>query len=405
MMAFSPVVRFLIKKYLRFDKTQPFISITAILAFLGVAVGVMVLIVAMAIMNGFDKDFEKKLFTMNYPITIYPKMGEGLTVSLSDTLQQTFPSMKFSPFIRANAIAKSGDQMEGSVVFGVDLAREAGVNDVVAAGAKRSGVTTLPLFGAIAGQELIKGFALHPHEKMTLIFTRMEPNGMMLSPTIKRFDIEGSFSSGLIAYDKSYIYTSIEAMRAIMGLDESMIHGIHVYSAHPMDDIVKLKEVLPAYVDAIGWWEQNGNFFSALALEKRALFIVLMLIILVASLNIVSSLLMTVMNRRREIALFLSLGGSPKEVRQIFLGLGLLIGGGGVMAGLVLSGIVLWALGTLDIISLPADVYGTTKLPLELSWSDFLSIVIGAFSIVWLSSYYPAKKASQIDILTVLRHE
>ena len=99
-----------------------------------------------------------------------------------------------------------------------------------------------------------------------------------------------------------------------------------------------------------------------------------MLIILVASLNIVSSLLMTVMNRRREIALFLSLGGSPKEVRQIFLGLGLLIGGGGVMAGLVLSGIVLWALGTLDIISLPADVYGTTKLPLELSWSDFISV-------------------------------
>ncbi|MCI6989669.1 MAG: FtsX-like permease family protein, partial [Campylobacter sp.] len=152
-------------------------------------------------------------------------------------------------------------------------------------------------------------------------------------------------------------------------------------------------------------WEQNGNFFSALALEKRALFIVLMLIILVASLNIISSLLMTVMNRRQEIALLLSLGASKSEIKKVFFGLGSVIGCGGMLFGLVLGLIGVYILGNFNIVNLPADVYGYSSLPMELSLKDLILIIVGALAIVLISSYYPAKKATEVDVLKTLRNE
>jgi len=147
------------------------------------------------------------------------------------------------------------------------------------------------------------------------------------------------------------------------------------------------------------------NFFAALELEKASLFIVLMLIILIAAINIISSLLMTVMNRRGEIALLLSLGATTGEIKKVFLYLGIVIGIGGILAGIVFGMSGLWILSTFDIVSLPKDVYPTSTLPLDLSMKDFFLIVFGAFMIVVASSYYPAKKASEVDILTVLRNE
>ncbi|MDD5203540.1 MAG: FtsX-like permease family protein, partial [Sulfurimonas sp.] len=181
--------------------------------------------------------------------------------------------------------------------------------------------------------------------------------------------------------------------------------GVHVFSTQPEADILRIKEFLPDTVSIKGWWEDNQNFFAALELEKTSLFIVLMLIILIASINIISSLLMTVMNRRGEIALLLSLGATTTEIKKVFLYLGVVIGVGGILAGVILGMSGLWVLGNFDIVSLPKDVYPTSTLPLDLSLMDFLLIVSGAFVIVVLSAYYPAKKASEVDILTVLRNE
>ena len=179
---------------------------------------------------------------------------------------------------------------------------------------------------------------------------------------------------------------------------------MHIYSAQPRRDIEAIKAVLPPGYRALGWWEQNGNFFSALELEKRALFIVLMLIILVASLNIISSLLMTVMNRRSEIALLLALGASKREIKNSFFAQGLVIGGGGIICGLILGLFGVWLLGSFDIISLPADVYGSSKLPMELGLWDLVFTLLGATIIVAASSYYPAKKAANVDVLSTLRN-
>ncbi|MCK4875481.1 MAG: ABC transporter permease, partial [Sulfurimonas sp.] len=213
------------------------------------------------------------------------------------------------------------------------------------------------------------------------------------------------FDSGLSAYDKAYAYTTLSSLQAMLHLPSNQYDGIHIFSDNPHSDIIKIKESLPMNVAIKGWWEDNVNFFAALELEKASLFIVLMLIILIAAINIISSLLMTVMNRRSEIALLLSLGATSAEVKKVFLYLGIVIGVSGIMAGIVLGMSGLWILSTFDIVSLPKDVYPTSTLPLDLSLKDFVLIVVGAFAIVVVSSYYPAKKASEVDILTVLRNE
>jgi len=398
------LINFIIRKYLRFDKKNPFISISAILAFVGVAVGVMVLIIAMAIMNGMSKEFQDKIFTMNYPISIYAQFEGAVDDKLLEKLEKKFPNLLFSPYLRSQVMIQSDSSMSGGLIFGVDPKKEAKINKVYAQAAKDR--NDFKKYDLILGKGIQDDLGLFREQKVTLYFTQVNPSGFSMMPKMKRFKYIKSFQSGLTAYDKSYMYTSLEALQTIMKKDKTHYDGIHVYSENPFNDIILIKKELPNYgAGAIGWWQQNGNFFAAMELEKKALFIVLMLIILMASLNIISSLLMTVMSRRKEIALLLSLGASVKEVKHIFLRLGLIIGFTGILFGIGLGGLGMYLLENFDIISLPADVYGTSKLPLLLDTVDFVSIIIGSMIIVFFSSYYPAKKATQIDVLDVLRNE
>lgn len=438
---------FLHRKFLRFDKTQPFISITAILAFLGIGIGVMVLVVAMAIMNGMSKEFEKRLFVMSYPLTLHSLNRSGVPRALLDSLEKHFPNLAFSPYISAQSVAKIDGSMEAGIVFGIDAKREARINPVFANAfikntfennvfedksleknpnlnpqtnpALASALESFSQnrFAIIIGNSIIDSHFLEKGDKITLYFTRLEPTGLVLSPTMKRFSLFGGFSSGISAYDTAYMYANIQAIAAVKNRPTDIFDGIHIHSSKPMEDIVPLRAFLSSKegieIGKIyggkytieGWWQKNSNLFAAMDLEKNVLFIVLMLIILMASLNIISSLLMVVMNRRKEIALLLSLGASKAEIKKTFFYLGITIGFCGIAFGIVLSGVVLWVLDTFPIISLPADVYGVSKLPLDLSALDFIATIIGASIIVCLSSFYPAKKASEIDALVVLRNE
>ncbi|QKF63299.1 lipoprotein releasing system, transmembrane protein, LolC/E family [Campylobacter mucosalis] len=356
----------------------------------------------MAIMNGFDKEFERKLFTMNYPISVLSGFKASINDELVNELKQKFPDLKFSPFISTQVILRGQNSLEGGLLFGVNSADEKEINSVV-----KAGLNALELgdFEILVGNGLKDTLGINNGEKITAIFTKADPSGFSLIPKMKRFDVVAGFSSGLVAYDKAYSYTSVESLRKILEYPAGIYDGIHIYSAEPFDDIKRIQSALPLGLKAIGWWQQNGNFFSALQLEKRALFIVLMLIILVASLNIVSSLLMTVMNRRQEIALLLALGASKSEIKKSFFLQGFVIGGGGIIFGIILGLFGVWLLGNFNIINLPADVYGSSKLPMELSLMDFSLIVFGAILIVCISSYYPAKKASEVNILQTLRNE
>ena len=398
------LVPYLVKKYLRFDKSQPFITVSAILAFLGVSIGLMVLIIAMAIMNGTSKEFKEKISTMSYPITILPATADASVNKYAlDALKAKFPSFVYSPYINSQVIVKKGKKMEGAMIFGVDFQSEANINKIVAKALEDVVITDK--FEMITGDGIGATFALQKGEKTTLIFTESQPGGFSLIPIMKRFTYKGDFKSGMQAYDNAYIYTSIKSLSKVLKMDKGAYDGIHISTDNPLEDIKKIRQFIPPYLAAVGWWQQNGNLFSAMEMEKRALFIVLMLIILVASLNIISSLLMTVMNRRREIALLLSLGATKKEIKNAFFTLGSVIGGAGVLFGTFLGLLGIYILGRFDIVTLPADVYGTSKLPLDLSSGDFISIVLGAVVIVLLSSFYPAKKATDIDVLSTLRNE
>lgn len=396
------LVPYLVKKYLRFDKSQPFITISALLAFLGVSIGLMVLIIAMAIMNGTSKEFKSKISTMSYPITILPRPNAQIDKFGLQVLKEKFPHLKFSPYVTSQVILKQGDAMAGAVIFGVNFDDEKEINSIIKEAVADQNISG---FEIITGKGISDSFALLENTKLTLVFTQSQPGGFSLIPTMKRFVYKGSFTSGMQAYDHAYVYTSLEALSKVLKTKKDTYDGVHVHADNPLEVIKEIRMFLPDDLAAVGWWQQNGNLFSAMEMEKKALFIVLMLIILVASLNIISSLLMTVMNRRREIALLLSLGATKEEIKKAFFLLGSVIGGAGILFGTFLGLFGIFLLGRFDIVTLPADVYGTSKLPLDLSTTDFVSIIVGAVIIVLASSFYPSKKATQIDVLSTLRNE
>lgn len=395
------VTDYLLFKYLRFDKEQPFIMLSMVLAFIGVCVGLCVLLVAMAIMNGFDKGLQERFMVMNYPLNVLSADRTALKPAVVELLRENFPELAFSPYISTQVITRGGGRFEGGILFGVHSRDEKKINKVVAQGL---GEAELKEFDVLVGKGLVEEFGLQRDDKLSVIFSNLNPNGLALIPQTKRFDVRHSFTSGLAFYDKAYLYADIDAVRKVLGRTETY-NGIHIHSNEPFKDKERLQAFLGGDFVVYGWWEQNANLFSALELEKRALFIVLMLIILAASLNIVSSLLMIVMNRRAEIALLLALGATKREIKKAFFALGTLIGGSGMCAGVLLAFGVLFALENFDIITLPADVYGTSKLLLSLDKLDLVLAIVGAAFIVMLSSYYPARKATQVDVLDTLRNE
>ena len=394
-------VRHIIKHYLKYDKENPFIFISASLAFLGIASGVMVLMLAMGIMNGTQKEFTKKLFVMNYPLTILPIEEDAVNDTLITALSKAFPQLQFSPYYTTQVITKNDGAVQGSLLYGVDFEKEAKINSIF----KKAKGKSESKFTVIMGEGLSFEMNAPIGQKVTFYFSEQQAIGFGTMPLQKRFLVDGVFKSGLKAYDKAIMYTSLEAFHKLLKRPTTSYDGLHIYTEKPLEEIDAIKAMLPENVVIEGWWQQNGNFFTAMELEKRALFLVLMLIILVASLNIISSLLMTVMSRRSEIALMRTLGASKSEIKSIFFKLGLMIGAAGIIAGTLLGVLGIWILKTFDIISMPVDVYGTSKLPVDLTLSDFGMILLGTSIIILLSSLYPAKKASQTDPLTVLRNE
>jgi putative ABC transport system permease protein len=396
-------VRRIISHYLKYDKENPFIFISGMLAFLGITAGVMVLMIAMGIMNGTQKEFKKRLFVMNYPLTVLPMMEGAINNDLIQTLHSTFPHLKFSPYYTTQVITKNAGAVQGSLLYGVDFDQESAINPIFREAS--SDMTSESKFKVIIGDSLSYEMDAPKGNKVTLYFSEQQAIGFGTMPLQKRFVVDGVFDSGLKAYDKAIMYTTLEAFRKLLKRKEGEYDGLHIYTEDPIGEIKEIRKILPENTVIEGWWQQNGNFFSAMEMEKKALFLVLLLIILVASLNIISSLLMTVMSRRSEIALMRTLGATRKEIKTIFFKLGLIIGSAGIIAGTLLGSLGIWLLKTFDLVSVPEDVYGTSKLPVDLTLGDFGLIILGTSVIILLSALYPARKAAQTDPLTVLRNE
>ncbi|MBU1666820.1 ABC transporter permease [bacterium] len=399
----------IIKHYLKYDKDNPFIFISSLMAFLGIAAGVMVLMLAMGIMHGTQKEFQKRLFVMNYPLTLIPTNYDTANNELIQKLNKQFPHLQFSPYYTTQVISKSGSNVNGSILYGVDFNKESKINEVFKK-AQNDSLLIQSKFKMVVGGTLAEDMFIKKGDKLTLYFSEHQAIGFGTMPLQKRFIIDSTFDSGLNTYDKAIIYTTHEAFQKILKRKAGSYDGIHIYSSDAMNDLLKINTFLKENnlhqgLRLQGWWEQNASFFAAMEMEKTALFLVLLLIILVAALNIISSLLMTVMSRRSEIALMKTLGATSSEIKNIFFKLGAIIGISGIVAGTILGLIGMWVLTTFPIISLSEDVYGFSKLPIDLTLIDFISIIIGAIIIVLISARYPAQKASSTDPLTVLRNE
>jgi len=399
----------IIRHYLKYDKDNPFIFISSILAFLGIAAGVMVLMLAMGIMHGTQEEFKKRLFVMNYPLTLIPTHHNAINDQLIAKLQQRFPKLIISPYYTTQVITKSGSNVNGSILYGVDFKSEAKINSVFAKALKTS-LNKETKYKIIVGDTLAKEMGVVKSQKLILYFSEQQAIGFGTMPLQKRFIIDGTFDSGLKAYDKAIAYTTHEAFQKILKRHVGIYDGVHIYSPNAMADKERIEAFLREkgvehHIIIEGWWEQNVSFFAAMELEKKALFLVLLMIILVASLNIISSLLMTVTSRRSEIALMRTLGATKQEIKRIFFKLGVVIGVSGIAVGTALGFIGMWILTTFPIITLAEDVYGFSHLPINLTIIDFILIITGAFLIVLLSSLYPAMRASSTDPLKVLRNE
>ncbi len=394
-----------IKHYLKYDKDNPFIFISAMLALLGIAMGVMVLMIGIGVTNGTHKEFKKRLFTMNYPLTLIAYNNKGIPLTAINKIQEQFPNLIISPYYTTQVIAKNADSVQGTILYGIDFNKEAKINSIFKKAFNDYNGTQISKYSVIIGDDLAITLGLKVGEKVTLFFSKQQAAGFGTMPLQKRFKVISTFNSGLTSYDKGIIYTTYQAFEKILKKEPNLYDGAHIYTKEPMKLIDKIRAILPQDIGIEGWWQQNGGFFEAMQMEKKALFLVLLLIILVASLNIISSLLMTVMSRRSEIALMRTLGATTKEINRIFFYLGLIIGFLGILIGTILGLLGIWVLTTYNIISLPEDIYATSKLPIDLPMSDYLTIIAGTAIIVILSAIYPAIKASKTDTLTVLRNE
>jgi len=399
----------IIKHYLKYDRDNPFIFISSLLAFFGIATGVMVLMLAMGMMHGTQKEWQKSLFVMNYPLTIIPLNYQATNDELVKKLSHEFPQLQFSPFYQTGVFSKSNMGIEGFMLYGVDFKKEMQINPVLKK-AEENALNNQSKFRLFVGKAFLEKTFMEKGQKLTLNFSNQQAIGFGSMPIQKRFVIDATFDSGLNKYDEKILYTTHQAFHKILKYPQGVYDGIHIYSKNALKDIDKINTFLKKIGEdknlrIQGWWEQNASLFAAMEMEKEALFLVLLLIILIASLNIISSLLMTVMSRRAEVALMKTLGATSAEIQSIFFKLGAIIGVSGIVVGTILGFIGIWVLTTFPIISLPKEVYGFSNLPIDLTTTDFFSIIIGAFIIVLASSIYPAKKASSTNPLTVLRNE
>ena len=195
-------------------------------------------------------------------------------------IQKHFPDIKSSPFYTTHVISKYNDGIQGGILYGVDWRKEARINPVFSKALDKN--LSDSKYRIIVGDEMALELGAHKKDKITLYFSQQYAIGLGSAPLQKRFTVDGSFDSGLTAYDKAISYTTLKAFHKILKKDPEKYDGIHLFCADPMKKIEEIKKILPKNIDVEGWWQQNGNFFSAMQMEKKALFLVLLLIIIVS---------------------------------------------------------------------------------------------------------------------------
>ncbi len=393
-------------RYLWGRRSERFVSLISVISVLGVAIGVAALIVVLAVMSGFDKDLKEKIIgnyshlviEAPFPITGYQKV-------LGDT-RAVNHVVAAAPFIQGQALLQTQQFSRGIVVRGIDLELEAKVTDIrryIAGKAKSFSVSfdskKEEASGVFIGKELSYALGIGEGDKVTLI-----------NSSGKKFTLQvsGIFNSGMYDYDANIIFMDLPRAQEVFDL-AGAVNGISVridrlFLADSLKEQIQ-KVVGPSYYVRT-WIERNRNFFAALKLEKITMFIILTLIVLVAAFNIVSTLVVMVTEKTKDIGILKSIGMTSSRIRFIFTLEGLLIGFLGTALGCAIGISLCALLKKYQFIRLPADIYYLDRLPVSLVlWPDAAMIVIAAFCISLFSTIYPAKKAARLSAVEALRYE
>ncbi|MGB6289783.1 MAG: lipoprotein-releasing ABC transporter permease subunit [Desulfobulbales bacterium] len=416
---------FISLRYLKARRRQGFISLISIISVAGVTVGVMALIVVLAVMTGFTDSLREKILGINSHIVIQ-RLGRGITDyrKVSAMVLQTKGVLAATPYTYSQTMLSVPDASSGVVVRGIDPATANNVlslsNQLVegsvdalndekqetdASSTSSSAPRSLP--GIILGKEIARSLRVDMGDNIRLFSPSGPLTPMGVIPKIKTCRVVGIFDTGMYEYDSSLAYVSLTTAQDFLELDEA-VHGLEL----KVDDIYKASAIAKELEKKLGfgyvvkdWISMNKNLFSALKLEKTAMFIVLALIVLVAAFNIISTLIMVVMSKGKDIAILKSMGATSKGIMKIFIYEGLVIGLTGTVLG-VIGGLALCeVLSRYQFIKLPSDVYPITTLPVKILPMDVTLVAVSAALITLLATIYPSWKASKIDPAVALRYE
>jgi len=403
---------FFSRRYLKAKRKQGFISIITGISILGIMIGVMALIVVLAVMNGFREDLLKKILGVNSHLLILSHKG-GIT-NTEDVMEKALEVegvVAATPFIYSQVMVKNAGNISGAVLRGLDpktagtvIRIESMIMDASLEVLKSSADEPR---GIILGSELSRQIGALPGDTVTVVspIGKLTPLGRVAHEA--RFQVRAIFESGMYDYDSSLVYLSLPDAQEFLSL-EGEVTGIElrVKDVDESDTIaVSVQKKLGYPYWTKDWKMMNKSLFSALKLEKVTMFVILIMIVLVGALNIISSLVMLVMEKTRDIAILRTMGASSKSIMRIFIYQGLFVGLVGTALGIVSGSILCHLLARYKFIKLPPDVYYLTTLPVRMEWFDIVLIAVAAVVISFLATIFPSFQASKVNPVEALRYE
>ncbi len=400
----------------RATRRNGFISFISGVSMLGIALGVAALIIVLSVMNGFQKEVRDRMLSVVSHIEIFAPDGAAMP-DVARTMEEARRNPQVigaAPFVAAQALLARGEDMKGALVRGIDPAHEAEVTDLAAANAAAIAQLVPGEFRVVLGVELAHALGVRVGDVVTLI----APNGQVtpagVVPRLKQMTVAGTFDSGHYEYDSALVLLHHQDAERIFRLEGPTGIRLKLKDLHQARAVAyELAASLSGDLLIRDWTQQNKTWFAAVQLEKRMMFIILTLIVAVAAFNLVSTLVMTVQDKRADIAILRTLGASPGSIMGIFVVQGAMVGVIGTLSGLLLGlaiavniDVIVPALESLLHASfLPKDIYLISKMPSDPQSSDIMPIAIISLVLSFLATLYPSWRASRVNPAEALRYE